>query len=61
MKKAQKKEMNFLHWLVVQLAFEFLVVAHFTNCLHEIFLHNIFTFSTENGKHSFMKSLRNFS
>lgn len=39
-----------LYWLVVQLALQLLVIAHLADSLHEIFLHNIFTFSTAKKK-----------
>lgn len=32
---------KYLEWLVVQFALQLLVVAHFTDCLHEIFLNNV--------------------
>lgn len=36
-----------LHWLVVQFAFQFLVVGHFANAFHEVFLHDILSFGSK--------------
>ena len=49
-----------LDWLVVQFAFQLLVIRNFSNGFHEIFLHNVFTFSSKTRRNEKLVKILNF-